>query len=149
LDEIPRIRERIDEIDQKLVLLLKDRCENARLLGRIKRARGIASRDPERERIILRKVQESAARLCLEPKLTLPIFKAVFNFSVQAQRVTPPMMPSGLSGRKYSSWEEPAARVVSSRISQVFMGIGQNCRPNSSADPEDSKRDESGSWPGL
>jgi chorismate mutase / prephenate dehydrogenase len=88
LDDIPRIRERIDEIDQKLVLLLKDRYENARLLGRIKRARGIAPRDPEREKFILRKVQDSVARLGLEPKLTLPIFKAVFNFSVQAQRVT-------------------------------------------------------------
>jgi len=48
LDEIPRVREKIDEIDQKLVLLLKDRYENARLLGRIKRARNIESRDPQR-----------------------------------------------------------------------------------------------------
>jgi chorismate mutase/prephenate dehydrogenase len=86
LDEIPRIRERIDQIDQKLVLLLKDRYENARLLGRIKRARGIESRDPERERIILHKVQDTAARLGLEPELTLPIFKEIFKFSVQAQR---------------------------------------------------------------
>jgi chorismate mutase / prephenate dehydrogenase len=88
LDDIARIRERIDEIDQKLVLLLKDRYENARLLGRIKRARGIMPRDPEREKFILRKVQGSAARLGLEPKLTLPIFKAIFKFSVQAQQVT-------------------------------------------------------------
>ncbi len=85
MDEIPRIRERIDEIDQKLVLLLKDRYENARLLGRIKQARSIASRDPEREKIILHKVQDTASSLGLEPRLTLPIFKAIFNFSVQAQ----------------------------------------------------------------
>jgi chorismate mutase/prephenate dehydrogenase len=86
LDEIPRIRKGIDEIDQKLVLLLKDRYESARLLGRIKHARGIESRDPEREKIILRKVQDTAARLGLDPKLTLSIFKEIFNFSVQAQR---------------------------------------------------------------
>ena len=84
MDEIPRIRERIDEIDQKLVLLLKDRFENARLLGRIKRARGIASRDPERERIILRKVQATASRLGLDPGYTLPIFKAIFSFSASS-----------------------------------------------------------------
>jgi chorismate mutase / prephenate dehydrogenase len=100
LDEIPRIRERIDEIDQKLVVLLKDRYENARLLGRIKRARGIASRDPEREKIILRKVQDTAVRLCLEPQLTLPIFKAIFNFSVQAQRVTVHNDAIGLERKK-------------------------------------------------
>lgn len=86
MDEIPRIRERINEIDQQLVLLLKDRYENARLLGRIKRARGIASRDPEREGNILRKVQDTASTIGLEPRLALPIFRAIFDFSVQAQR---------------------------------------------------------------
>ena len=100
MDEIPRIRERIDEIDQKLVLLLKDRFENARLLGRIKRARGIASRDPERERIILRKVQATASRLGLEPGYTLPIFKAIFNFSVQAQQYPAHNHSIGFEGKK-------------------------------------------------
>lgn len=86
MDEILRIRERIDEIDQQLVLLLKDRYENARLLGRIKRARGIASHDSGRERTILRKVQSAASKLELEPRLIRPIFKAIFDFSVQAQQ---------------------------------------------------------------
>ena len=99
MDDIPRIRERIDEIDQQLVLLLKDRYENARLLGRIKRARGIASRDPERERIILRKVQDTASTLGLEPRLTLPIFKAIFNFSVQAQQYQVHNHANGLEGK--------------------------------------------------
>jgi chorismate mutase / prephenate dehydrogenase len=100
LDEIPRIRERIDEIDQKLVLLLKDRYENARLLGRIKQARSIPSRDPGREKFILRKVQDTAARLGLEPRLILPIFKAIFNFSVQAQQATTKSDARGLERKK-------------------------------------------------
>jgi chorismate mutase/prephenate dehydrogenase len=99
LDEIPRIRARIDEIDQRLVLLLKDRYENARLLGRVKRARGIASRDPEREKIILQNVQDTASRLGLEPKLTLPIFKAIFNFSVRAQEHPVLNHARGLEGK--------------------------------------------------
>ena len=86
MDEIPRIRARIDEIDQNLISLLKDRYENARLLGRIKRVRSIEARDPEREKIILRKVQDTTERLGLEPKLILPIFKEIFNFTVQAQQ---------------------------------------------------------------
>jgi prephenate dehydrogenase/chorismate mutase len=100
LDESSRIRERIDEIDQKLVLLLKDRYENARLLGRIKRARSIESRDSEREKIILRKVQHATARLGLKSKLTLPIFKEIFNFSVDAQQNPPRNHPIGLEGKK-------------------------------------------------
>jgi prephenate dehydrogenase/chorismate mutase len=101
LDEIRRIRERIDEIDQKLILLLKDRYENARLLGRIKRARSIEFRDPEREKIIVRKVQDSTARLGLEPKLTLRIFKEIFNFSVQAQQNRSHDHAIGFEGKKF------------------------------------------------
>ena len=86
MDEIPKIRERIDEIDQKLILLLKDRYENARLLGRIKRARSIEARDREREKIILRKMQDTTARLGLDAKFVLPIFKEIFDFSVHAQQ---------------------------------------------------------------
>lgn len=100
MDEIPRIRERIDEIDQKLISLLKDRYENARQLGRIKRARSIESRDPEREKIILRKVQGATSRLGLEPKLTLPIFKEIFNLSVYAQRSLSHGHSIGLEGKK-------------------------------------------------
>jgi prephenate dehydrogenase/chorismate mutase len=100
LDEIPRIRERIDDIDQRLVLLLKDRYENARQLGRIKRARNIPSRDPKREKIILRKVQDAAVRLGLKPKLTLPIFKEIFNFSVKAQQNLAHDHAIGLEGKK-------------------------------------------------
>jgi prephenate dehydrogenase/chorismate mutase len=100
LDEIPKIRERIDEIDQKLVLLLKDRYENARQLGRIKRARNIPSRDPAREKIILRKVQDAAIRIGLKPKLTLPIFKEIFNFSVEAQQNLAHDHAIGLEGKK-------------------------------------------------
>ena len=100
MDEIPRIRERIDEIDQKLILLLKDRYENARLLGRIKRARSIEARDRERERIILRKVQDTTARSSLEPKLILPIFKEIFNFSVQAQQNQSRNHTVGLEGKR-------------------------------------------------
>ena len=99
MDEILRIRQRIDEIDQQLVLLLKDRYENVRLLGRIKRTRGIASRDPEREGIILRKVKDTTSKLGLEPKLTLPIFKAIFDFSVQAQQHPAHNHSNGLDGK--------------------------------------------------
>jgi len=36
----------------------------------------------------------------LEPKLTLPIFKAIFNFSVQGQKNMAPNRTIGLEGKK-------------------------------------------------
>jgi chorismate mutase / prephenate dehydrogenase len=100
LDEIQSIRTRIDEIDQEILLLLKNRYESARYLGWIKQARGVEPRDPKREKIILRNVQRHSARLGLDPGHVLPIFKEIFSFSVQAQRNLTNSQASGLEGKE-------------------------------------------------
>ncbi len=89
MDDVTRIRDRIDELDQEIVRLLKNRCENARLLGRIKLQRHLDYRDPEREKIILRKIERAATSLDLDPNLIRPIFDQIFALSVEAQRAHP------------------------------------------------------------
>ncbi len=89
MDDLIRIRDRIDELDQEMVRLLKNRYENAKLLGRIKQKRGLDYRDPEREKNILRKIDRAATSLDFDPKLIRPIFDQIFSLSVQAQRNQP------------------------------------------------------------
>lgn len=86
MDEVNRLRTRIDGIDQEIVRALKDRYENARELGSIKRARGLGFQDPTRERIILEKVERAAAKMGVDPELVRPIFSKIFTLSVQAQK---------------------------------------------------------------
>ncbi len=95
MDDAVRIRDRIDEIDQEIVRLLKNRLENARHLGRIKQKRGVKYRDPEREKDILRKIANKAASLDLDPSLISPTFEQILAFSIRAQRDHP-----GKSGNK-------------------------------------------------
>jgi prephenate dehydrogenase/chorismate mutase len=86
MDDAVRIRDRIDELDQEIVRLLKTRHENARYLGRIKQQRGLKPGDPGREKDILRKIESAATSLDLDPKLLRPIFEQIFAFSVRAER---------------------------------------------------------------
>lgn len=86
MDDIPRIRDRIDEIDQEIVQLLKNRYENAKYLGRIKARRSIEYRDPEREKIIQKKIERKATTLGLDPNLVQPIFAQIFALAIQAQK---------------------------------------------------------------
>jgi len=95
VDDAVRIRDRIDEIDQEIVRLLKNRLENARHLGRIKQTRGVKYRDPEREKDILRKIANKATSLDLDPSLISPTFEQILAFSIRAQRDHP-----GKSGNK-------------------------------------------------
>src|SRR5438093_9602285 len=89
MDDVARIRDRIDELDQEIVRLLKTRHENAKILGRIKSQRGLDYRDPEREKIILSKIERAATSLDLDPKLIRPIFEQIFALSVEAQQDHP------------------------------------------------------------
>lgn len=100
MDDLVRIRERIDELDQEIVRLLKDRYENARLLGRIKSERGLEYRDPEREKIILRNIERASTTLGLEPKLVRPVFEHIFPLSVQAQKHQPQKSSRKLEGTR-------------------------------------------------
>src|SRR5712664_4805038 len=86
MDDVTRIRDRIDELDQEIVRLLKNRYENTRLLGRIKQKREIDYRDPEREKSILRKIERTATSLDIDPKFIRPIFEQIFALSVEAQQ---------------------------------------------------------------
>ncbi len=89
MDDVDRIRDRIDELDQEIVRLLKNRYENARLLGRIKQRRGLEYRDPGREKVILRKMERAATSLDIDPKFIGPIFEQIFALSVEAQHDHP------------------------------------------------------------
>ncbi len=89
MDELQRLRLRIDEIDRQITSLLGQRHENARLLGRVKRARGLSLRDPQREKIILANIDRSSSQIGLDPKLVEPVFQKIFTSSVEAQKNMP------------------------------------------------------------
>ena len=61
-EEIEALRQRIDELDERLVRLLNDRAGCALEIGRIKQALGLEIYQPEREREVLRHVRETKCR---------------------------------------------------------------------------------------
>jgi chorismate mutase / prephenate dehydrogenase len=99
LDEIARLRARIDEIDQDILGLLKNRYENARQLGHLKQAQERKIRDPKREKAILQRVGASANKLGLNPNYTTKIFSEIFRLSIEAQAGTGEVESDELHGK--------------------------------------------------
>ena len=56
MDELSRLRERIDQIDEEVLRLLNERAELARLIGEIKKKKNMEIHVPERERAIFEKI---------------------------------------------------------------------------------------------
>ncbi|MEM1539821.1 MAG: chorismate mutase [Candidatus Bathyarchaeia archaeon] len=84
-EKISKLRQKIDEIDGKILLLLKERIEISRKIGKEKRKHGIPLRDIERENEKYRQLMESALKLKLDPEEVRRVYKQIIDMSVHAQ----------------------------------------------------------------
>jgi chorismate mutase len=85
LENIAALRKKIDEVDSKLVLLLKDRIELCKRIGLVKRENGIAVRDFQREDEVYLNVMGKALEAGLDPQKVEDIFKGIIALSVSVQ----------------------------------------------------------------
>jgi chorismate mutase len=79
------LRKKIDEIDEKLVRLLKDRIELCKRIGKIKEENGLAVKDLRREDEVYLHVMSKALELGLDPQKVEAIFKQIVAFGVSVQ----------------------------------------------------------------
>jgi chorismate mutase len=85
LQSIAALRKKIDEIDEKIVLLLKDRIELCKRIGAVKRENGIAIRDLQREDQVYLNVMGKALESRLDPQKVEAIFRGIIALSVSVQ----------------------------------------------------------------
>lgn len=82
---ILNLREEIDEIDEKLIALLKTRMDVSKKVGKLKVTLDIPVEDKEREEEIIQRLGELADGKLKEEQL-IRIFAAVFKSSKQIQK---------------------------------------------------------------
>ncbi len=82
---ILELRKRIDEIDEQIIRLLKERMAVAQEVGQLKKELKIPVEDVRREKEIIRRLTKSAGDTLSDEQL-IRIFKAVFQSSKQVQK---------------------------------------------------------------
>ncbi|UCC58147.1 MAG: chorismate mutase [Candidatus Bathyarchaeum sp.] len=85
MESIAALRNKIDEIDKKIILLLKDRIELCKRIGAVKRENGISVRDLQREDQVYLHVMGTALEVGLDPQKVENIFKGIIALSVFVQ----------------------------------------------------------------
>ncbi|MEM2537578.1 MAG: chorismate mutase [Candidatus Bathyarchaeia archaeon] len=83
--KIAELRQKIDEIDEKILLLLKERIEISKKIGEEKRRHGIPLRDFERENEKYKQITEKALQLKLNPEEVKRVYRGIIDMSVHAQ----------------------------------------------------------------
>ena len=84
-ERIAELRQKIDEIDEKILLLLKERFEIVKEIGREKRKHGMPLRDLERENQKYKQITEKALKLKLNPEAVREVYREIIDMSVHAQ----------------------------------------------------------------
>jgi len=84
-EKIAELRQKIDEIDEKILLLLKERFEIAKEIGVEKRKHGMPLRDFERENAKYKEIMEKALKLKLDPEAVREVYRKIIDMSVHAQ----------------------------------------------------------------
>jgi len=79
------LRNRIDVIDAKIVLLLKDRMEICKSIGAVKVKNGLAVKDHRREDAVYLHVMAKALESGLDPQKVEAIFKDIIALGVFVQ----------------------------------------------------------------
>jgi len=72
-------------MDEKILLLLKERVEISKLIGKIKREKGKPIRDVQREDEKYHHIAKRASELGLDLKTVKDIYRNIIAMSIQAQ----------------------------------------------------------------
>lgn len=85
MEQVSQLRRKIDEIDDKILLLLKERIEISKLIGKIKLENAEPIRDLQREKEKYRQVMKRASELGLDLNGAKNVYKSIIAMSIHAQ----------------------------------------------------------------
>jgi chorismate mutase len=84
-EKIAELRQKIDEIDEKILLLLKERFEIAKEIGWEKRKYGMPLRDFKRENEKYKEIMEKALKLKLDSEAVKEVYRRIIDMSMHVQ----------------------------------------------------------------
>jgi chorismate mutase len=91
--ELERLRERIGEVDERLIRTIGERRDLALSVGRIKEGLGLPVMDPAREARVVRTAAERARELGVDEEMTRDVIWRIIAAARAAQEGRPPGWP--------------------------------------------------------
>ena len=85
MEDIQKLRKRIDEIDEQILRLLGERAEICRSIGLLKKEQGIPITDPSRENEVYAKIKVKATDFSLDPDQTEVVYRQIVNMCSSVQ----------------------------------------------------------------
>jgi chorismate mutase len=79
MDEIPKLRKKVDEIDDQILKTLSERVKICKAIGDAKKKQGMPIRDTSRENEIYTRIKEKSAQFQLSPLQIELVYREIVN----------------------------------------------------------------------
>ncbi|MCW4002914.1 MAG: chorismate mutase [Candidatus Bathyarchaeota archaeon] len=85
MDDIAKLRKRIDEIDDQILLALCERVKVCKAIGDLKKSQGMPIKDVYRENEVYKRISEKAAELGLDKGQVEAVYREIVNMCSAVQ----------------------------------------------------------------
>ncbi len=85
MDEIPKLRKKVDEIDDQILIALCERVKVCKTIGDAKKKQGKPIRDTSRENEVYRRIKEKSAQFQLDPAQIERVYREIVNMCSAVQ----------------------------------------------------------------
>ena len=85
MDEIQKLRKKVDELDDQILKALCDRVKVCKAIGDAKRKQGMQIRDSSRENEVYRRIKEESVQFQLDPVQIERVYREIVNMCSAVQ----------------------------------------------------------------
>ena len=85
MEDIAKLRKRIDKVDEQILYSLRDRTKICRSIGLLKKKQGLSIKDQQRETDLCEKIKKRAVELNLDPARVEEIYRQIVEMCISVQ----------------------------------------------------------------
>jgi len=85
MDEIPKLRKKVDDVDDQILLALCERVKVCKAIGDAKKKQGMPIRDLSRENDVYRRIKEKSAQFGLDSGQVEAVYREIVNMCSAVQ----------------------------------------------------------------
>ena len=85
MDEIQKLRKKVDEIDDQILKALCERVKICKAIGESKKKQGMPIRDSSRENEVYRRIKEKSVKFQLDPAQIERVYREIVNMCSAVQ----------------------------------------------------------------
>jgi chorismate mutase len=86
MDNLEKLRKRVDEVDDQILLALCERVKVCKAIGDLKKKQSMPIKDPDRENEVYKRIRKKATEFGLDSSQVEAVYREIVNICTVVQK---------------------------------------------------------------